>query len=250
MAHAREQHQSFSIVDYTASSRRSQWVLFLIVFLILALAGNASAQTRPFVGGGLDVANSLGYLPGIPYATVGVEQQSKHFILVSSSSGALARKVETRDGVKASAFSEAYLRKGALLVGGGVSWVRQYTSVWTKGSTRPQVAIGIDTNYFRAISRYTFTGTDRRNDSSDLGLDLGFKVGPRWMIEQRMRIVRFCYTDVPTDRYVGITMGYGVRYYFRDRRSREVHVAQSNDEGTTKAGSRQETPNNPGLGQP
>lgn len=129
-------------------------VFISLLFIVLAF-GSAEAQTNLVVG----VSGEYSYNFGYDYytnASLGVRHISRGLDLSVSGSYGLSPKIETGNGYHYGAAAEIYWAspRRFVLLGGGVSYVKQITSAWEKSSLRPNLSIGLGSDEVRNYLTY------------------------------------------------------------------------------------------------
>src|SRR5437588_4934050 len=143
--------------------RNVAWIFAATLTLACACAGQESSEkteVRPY--GTFTIAGSggLGYLNPTFGGGLGFEASGRHWLQLSSFSIDSARKLETGNGFELSSSGLGMLRYKGALAGGGLRWVEQRTSRWSKSALRPEITGGFEWAPVRVIGRYILPGTD------------------------------------------------------------------------------------------
>lgn len=141
-----------------------KYVVLLLTLLFASLA--ASAQTAPYVFGGLGIqGGGQQSLSGVGGA--GFESDTKPAVFNIEGTYNAAHKNANSGGGNSGYYlrgsSDVYGRVGTFLLGGGASWSETHTDLYVKQAWHPSFGGGKDFSNIRVLASYFLPGTDKVN---------------------------------------------------------------------------------------
>lgn len=129
---------------------------FVLVLAAIAVCSSAVAQTNLVVGVRSEYSYNYGYKCCYTDLSVGMRHIGKGIDVSVSASGGYSPKIETGNGYNYGLGTEIYWAspKRFVLLGGGVAYHKQLTSVWTKSSARASLGLGIGSDDARLYVHY------------------------------------------------------------------------------------------------
>jgi len=189
--------------------------------LVVLLLFSAASQAQVFIAGGLAGYQNLGYRNPVAAAAAGIDIDRPRIFVTGRGEFARALKVETGDGWAVAVRTEAYARRGRLLIGAGNLWSREQTTQWTKAADRPSMGGGWDGDTVRFSIQYETPWLDPENRLQGPRAEWDLRAGKRWRVEIGYGMFTFLdtrvkgvdYGDAVRMRHLGAETAVGVKFY-------------------------------------
>lgn len=196
----------------------------IAIFLLLTsmAVAESKVELHPFLTVQAEALNNLGYTNPVLGLGGGIEIGNSHFLTESRVQGAIAHKLETKDGRSFTYENVGFVRHNGFLLGAGSKYSYVVTSQWSKGSHRPFAALGYDLQSFRLIARYMLPIFDVQNRLSGTQVRAEIKANRHLSAELTAGVYRFQdtrvsgvdYGNIPAQKHTGVETGLGLKYQF------------------------------------
>lgn len=201
----------------------------LVVVLLLLSPLVAPAQiTDVFVTTGISASPQMGYGLGWKFGAA-IESTSRHSLIIGSLNFNTANKVGTGDGFRVSSGGEVYLRRKALLIGAGGSWMNLYTSRYSKSSLHPSIGMGFEKGRMRILGAWALSGSDGSNGARGLGTQLSLGISERLRLDYTFAVTSFYPSNHPERaRQLASGVGFAVTYKLARVGGKNTHYSSQN----------------------
>jgi hypothetical protein len=185
----------------------------LILALFLLASTLSFGQAALPVGATIGM-NSLGYINPSFTVYIAPQYEARHFLVVSTNSFSPTGKGYGVGGYQYGTQDFGYVRFHGLLAGGGFYASRLNTPQYEKGSVRPAVSGGFETQGVRLTVDYIFPGTDARNGLHGIRFasEIPLTASKRLKLVLNGAAYDFYQTDNPSNRDTGGQISTGLQW--------------------------------------